>query len=552
MTRRSKKNNAQLDELQQLIAANGWADVPESFTSREGHLVSSDSEAWTIYTAEGKRALKFERVRHPFLKWALKRFLMIRTQAVSSIEGLNALRAIGMWVLARQDRFGIQQDDTQEDLRDRLISLMQEAIREARDNHRLWSLYRVVRWYIWCADNFPELGFSPEYANELDGIRIPGNPKGEAVRSSDPDAGPLDRLYELPLLRRVLDADDSGNWYHLRQKAALALSIAFGRNPANLAWLNESDLSVDLQDVEGLQPFYTLSIPRIKKRQRNTRDDFKIEPLDAPLAKHVQRLIEANQAIDATVMTDHGAVAVERPLFFVRRHADVREGRYGSVPVARAEAALRIGSATITQLLNDFVDRHNIISPLTNEPMVITTRRLRYTVATALVEEGASQAEVAEFLDHSDTQHVQVYFELKGKIVRHLDAAAQPKLAGLFGFFKGKVVSGDAEAVNGDRADKHLSWVNEANPKEQTEIGVCGESAICNLDPPYSCYVCPKFQPYRHADHEHVLDCLLKSRQERLQAYENARLGVQLDDVITAVSSVISVCKEKQGEAVDG
>ncbi|MCS1299533.1 site-specific integrase, partial [Escherichia coli] len=108
------------------------------------------------------------------------------------------------------------------------------------------------------------------------------------------------------------------------------------------------------------------------------------------------------------------------------------------------------------------------------------------------------------------------------------------------------VVDSDIEAVNGDRDDKHLIFVDEQNPTVQSDIGVCGESSVCHLDPPYSCYLCPKFQPYRHADHEQVLDCLLASRTERLEKYENARLGIQLDEVISAVAQVVKICEEGQ------
>ncbi|WP_228255415.1 hypothetical protein [Acinetobacter wuhouensis] len=71
------------------------------------------------------------------------------------------------------------------------------------------------------------------------------------------------------------------------------------------------------------------------------------------------------------------------------------------------------------------------------------------------------------------------------------------------------------------------------------------ESSICHLDPPFSCYLCPKFQPYRHADHEYVLESLLNSRNERLEKYENARLGIQLDEVIFAVAQVAEACKKE-------
>ncbi|RAP70025.1 putative phage integrase [Candidatus Erwinia dacicola] len=78
-----------------------------------------------------------------------------------------------------------------------LIALMEEAINQARNKHRLWALYRPIQWYIWCAENYSKLGFSVVYAQELESLEIPGNPKGEAVRQEDPECGPLNRTLEL-------------------------------------------------------------------------------------------------------------------------------------------------------------------------------------------------------------------------------------------------------------------------------------------------------------------------------------------------------------------
>ncbi len=111
--------------------------------------------------------------------------------------------------------------------------------------------------------------------------------------------------------------------------------------------------------------------------------------------------------------------------------------------------------------------------------------------------------------------------------------------------FKGKVIDDDTDAINGDREDKHLAFIDQTDPTDQTEVGVCGENSICHLDPPFSCYLCPKFQPYRHADHEHVLERLLVDRDTRLEKYENARLGIQLDQVIVAVAQVVGYMKGK-------
>jgi hypothetical protein len=41
-----------------------------------------------------------------------------------------------------------------------------------------------------------------------------------------------------------------------------------------------------------------------------------------------------------------------------------------------------------------------------------------------------------------------------------------------------------------------------------------------------------------------MFECLLAGRDERLKKYENARLGIQLDEVIVAVAQVAQLCEE--------
>ncbi|MFG7003145.1 hypothetical protein ACGYV2_33080, partial [Burkholderia pseudomallei] len=85
---------------------------------------------------------------------------------------------------------------------------------------------------------------------------------------------------------------------------------------------------------------------------------------------------------------------------------------------------------------------------------------------------------------------------------------------------------------------KSIRFVGDMSAVPPVEIGACGQDRLCALDPPFSCYVCPKFQPYVEADHQAVLNELLASRREREQRY-GARLSIQLDDVIYAVAEVI-------------
>jgi hypothetical protein len=79
-----------------------------------------------------------------------------------------------------------------------------------------------------------------------------------------------------------------------------------------------------------------------------------------------------------------------------------------------AEYAYHHIASGITDLIAKCAQRLKVISPRTKEPLLLTTRRLRYTFASKMVRQGTTARDLAELLDHTDTQHVQAYTEYKG------------------------------------------------------------------------------------------------------------------------------------------
>ena len=511
--------------------------LPSRFFTREGVKVEAAGDSWVLPLSYRHSRLNFSRIENETLKAAIKGCIVDQASRVSSHAGCQYWSDISAAILSRQKKYLLFPGILANEFEERLICLMEETLNEARGKHRLWALYRTIQWYIWCAENYPEQGFSVVYAQELESLEVPGNPKGEAVRQEDPDYGPLHGTLELQPIIYALKQDESLVYAHLQQKAAVALSIAFGRNPANLVFLKETDF-VNLT-TDAASPCYVLKMPRIKKKQMDPRDDMLDEYLEQDIAEHVLALVKASQHKRLILDVGGQALEVARPLFI-----SAKENSHAIVTKCWDDA-FNMRSTGITGLIKAFVRRHNIISPLTGELLHVTSRRLRYTLATGLAAEGVSKRELARILDHTDTQHVNVYFEMAGKIVEHLDKATAKGFSEYLNFFKGRLIDSDEDAVNGERDDKHLTFVDDQKPADQADIGVCGETSVCHLDPPYSCYLCPKFQPYSHADHEHVLECLLADREERLKKYENARLGIQLDEVIAAVAQVAKLCEEE-------
>ncbi|WP_442782735.1 hypothetical protein [Collimonas fungivorans] len=516
-------------DIDDLVKANGWRNVPTSVISREGVTINLDEDRWTLpITNRAGSRLNFSKIKNRILRWALKTYVIHRIERVSTAAGSKAYESVWRCFLRRQVDFDIAEGP---EFRLNFISLIEAVIWKARRDHKLYQIYEAIRWYLWSAENYPELGFCPIYALELDSMTIPGGPKGEAVRMLDPECGPLHRSLELPLIIDALRSDTSTAFVDVQQRAAVALSLALGRNPMNLTYLRDTDFE-DLTPGS-TERCYVIHMPRIKKRQLSPRDDRRAEYLAPEFARHIIALKSRNAQIETSAEINGEKIHVPRPLFVSPRINSV------ALETGQLMALFNVTSDYITSLIKSFVTRHNIISPITGEPLEITVRRLRYTLATNLAAEGIGKRELARILDHSDTQHVQVYFDVASNIVEHLDKAAAKSFSKYVSFFKGKIIT-ESDAT--EHSEKYLSFYDDINNSDDTEIGICGQSKLCHLDPPYSCYLCPKFQPFKHADHEHVLECLLSNRNQLINDYEKARLGIQLDDVIAAVAEVVKLC----------
>ncbi len=388
-----------LPPLGEQISTYGWRAIPESFVTREGILVDCSSDIWTFAIPRDVLRCNFGKVANLRLRWSLMRRVIHCAETVSSSAAVLLFNDFKSEVLIRVTEFELDGACSGELFSGRLAALMKSAIRDAKSKKKLWSLYRLIRWYVWCAASFPEMGFLISFAATLDGMVIPGNPKGEAVRDEDPDAGPLDLSLELPLIVRALHNDRSGKYRHVQERAAVALCIAFGRNPANFIFLDEGDLTNLTQGINGVDPCYQLAMPRIKKRLLNPRQDFQLESIEASFAKHLLELIEANADRPVLALTDRGLTRSDmRPLF--------RRPRCNQKPVPESVAhrAIRPSVSFINTLLKSFVKRHEILSPSTMTPLVVSARRFRYTLATSLVDQGISRRELARNLDHTDSR----------------------------------------------------------------------------------------------------------------------------------------------------
>lgn len=523
-----------MNAWQSVILEHGYSELPGEIIDSYGLRVDLRGAIWRVNSGGQKSdAINIGRFPEGPLRYAVARFLIYKIQTVSASESVNTYSDISSLL----DNDGLLESAAQDDIDDfatQLTDAMLRILSYLRSRQRLDRFYRLCRWYLWCTDQIPACGFEPETALSLDQVKIPGNMKGEAVRNRDGVEGPLSFDLEEPLVRKALLNDQSDVFEHVQQRVLVALCLAFGRNPLSFTRLREEDFFNFTADQPLAEDLWMLRIPSVKKRSR-PREIFREEAVEPRLAEMIQDLIRRNRAI----VTTFDGRELPRPLFMRERIAP------RLVNTDSEDWGFHISSGELGKMIGAWAERMALVSPNTGEPLRLTPRRLRYTFACNMARQGVSKRVLAAMLDHTDTQHVHVYYDLFDELVPMLDHALAEKIGSVLGWFKGRVVNKHDEIVNNDRQDKHIFFIGEEGPTDQTEIGVCGEGALCHLDPPYSCYLCPKFQPYEHADHDHVLTMLLEQREDRISRYENSRLGVQLDDVIYAVAEVVRVCKEQ-------
>lgn len=171
------------------------------------------------------------------------------------------------------------------------------------------------------------------------------------------------------------------------------------------------------------------------------------------------------------------------------------------------------------------------ISPRTHQPLKVTRgHRFRHTLGTDLSNAGLDEWTMARALMHTNTMTVRKYRAVSPELLALIDAKMSDHLALVVNAFTGIIVTDRTSAKNGDRADRQIE-----------DLAVCGATAACHLDAPYTCYACGKFQPLLHADHHAVLERLERRREQTIATDKTT--GVLWDRAILACRKVILDCE---------
>jgi hypothetical protein len=196
------------------------------------------------------------------------------------------------------------------------------------------------------------------------------------------------------------------------------------------------------------------------------------------------------------------------------------------------QPTFHVGSGTIKQWLHRIERMEGLpISPRTHQPLKVTRgHRFRHTLGTDLSNAGLSEFAIARALMHSDTRTVRKYRAVSPELLALIDAKMSNHMALVVNAFTGIIVTDRTSAINGDRADRLIE-----------DVAVCGATAACNLDAPYTCYACGKFQPLLNAKHREVLERLERRREQTIATDKTT--GVLWDRTILACRKVILDCE---------
>ncbi|WP_330705862.1 tyrosine-type recombinase/integrase [Novosphingobium resinovorum] len=358
-----------------------------------------------------------------------------------------------------------------------------------------WRLHDGRHFYRWARRQRFE-PFCPKVEKRMHSIVLGGNEKGHAVRSQDPDKGPIPTPVIADLMASLKAMRLEGTM-PVKEQAAIVLAFATGSNSGQYASMRDEDITPLV--VDGVVTSYIVNIPRHKKGDALSRAQFRRRKLNTFLGGIVWELVALNSATPG--YQDHAS----KPLF--RRGAGPAPMRGNIEP----EWNLHLTSMGFLQLLRRGVGRLQV-KGINGKDLHATVRRFRYTHATRMKNNGASQEAIADALDHSDLQHVSVYWDVGSDIVEHLDRALAMSLAPRAQAFAG-IVKNEASAVRGNEKGSRRYLADPATRRVEP-VGTCGSFSFCNITAPYACYTCVRFQAWSDGPHEEVLAQLLHGREK--------------------------------------
>lgn len=483
--------------------------VRQTILSAHGIEFDPHADVWDVRTLSGRLIFRFSEYEgaHPALVASLKAVLawVAAHRSFSYAHGLHCnLRAIVE--VAQRLEGGLAREITAASL----INFRSDA---PRNEYVLCSVAPTLKR--WRRLGYP--GVSDDAIKYLSDARLRGNPKGVAVATMDPIAGPLTDL-ELNATIDALTGAFACGEIDLGLYVATLLFILLGPRPHQLAAMKVCDLEVATRDG-GVKQF-ALQVPRAKQRS-NPRMAMRLRPLPPQVGEVIECHVN-----DVRARLRHG---VEDPSTLPMFPAPPGGGA--------AEPGFK-GHWSSNQLGRKVSRALSGISPIserTGEPIRLFAYRFRRTLGTRALSEGHGLRVIAELLDHSDCQSVQVYGGLRPALYVRIKERVAYDLAPLVEAFQGEPISRipkGARRITDPLADRSM----------RRPVGCCGSSGTCDFAAPVACYTCRSFRPWLDGPHEATLRRLLEEHA-RIRASSDEAMASALTRTIIAAAQVVRACR---------
>lgn len=465
---------------------------------------------------------------NPYVDWIVRASLIDELQARVCPSGQPVLRR----ALAEL----VCDSDEPEVVASHLFDLAKSFRPTRQHSEKYIAFQKSKNIYSWgLSEGLP--GFEERCAQALSDMTVSDYESEQFVSMEDVLEGPFTRS-EIHLIELAMEKSPRVS---LRQRGAFLLARDWGLRPIQMALITDADF-----DEDELGPFVLIASVKGEHRSRLRRwrsnmvkryiadDTFDVlkrlaeesRVLVGPLRDQVRRRI-GSRADDLQV-----------PLFPVRSRSPEAIERLVSdpslMPYVLHSHSLSVGNDVLA--LTHILKIPNPRSSLLQEPdaiLRISCQRLRRTKGTSMVLSGSSIEDVAEALDHSNTESVRHYFRYNRDLHRLVNEASlsNPDMQAAVHMWEGKI---ESSKVSNSRA-------------VVGSLGGCNREGICPHHPTVSCYACSAFRPWRDADHR-VSQRSIDSTLRLIADNSTGPMAQQLSAAAYGVRSLI-LALELEGEA---
>jgi integrase len=492
---------------------------PGKIIDRNGRLVVTAGSVWLLNNVPEDLQINWNLIDTATdVKDAMKAYVAY---------GIEAKSPGAAWTEFNHIKYCIEQLPPISSIDDLTYPRLEAVLVQLRASNSAWKFGHLRRWYRWESERrIP--GFDKEIAARLYRLKVSTNVTGEAVKTRDPEKGPLDDQ-EFWLLKQAIKQGKGP----LLDRICVMLPLELGLRPAQAVWLEEGDLKIER--AKSGQEFFSLDVVRLKQGTVGTPAK-KRRRISPELGHALRQLIEENRKL-------YGDGGPDAPIL----RSLTEKPPDGGVMAQSNDEERRVRRMTrlvFTGRVRAYPYKVNIISPRTRRILKLFPYRLRYTFGTRHGNQGTPAYFLAEMLDHSTIDSVRVYTNSSSTLVERLNVSLgnDEQYTNTLTLFFGMITE-----RTGDEAPHIIIYGTTPTYKNLGGIGACGANYLCKLLPPLSCYVCPKFQAWSDGPHEQVLR-ELESHTENLIARTTRnpsdRIPHQLTDAIAAVKALLKKIDE--------